>query len=202
MADRFWRQGPLSHLGLAGRPAGDRATAGVALSECPFRVMIVVRGAADRLDEMESVIGLAPPTQALQSVVKDSISLLWLGPDEWLLVADHANGTVAERLVATLRAGMAGPGIAIVDVSDSYAVIGVNGANVRDLLAKGCPLDLHPAKFQPGQVAQTVIGRADVVLHQIDDMGFEIYVRRSFAQYLWLWLEDAGREFGVALAAG
>ena len=202
MADRFWRQGPLSHLGLAGRPASDGASAGVALSERAFRVMIVLRGTAERLDEMEEVIGLAPPTQALQSVAKDSISLLWLGPDEWLLVADHTNGTVAERLMATLRAGLAGPGIAIVDVSDSYAVIGLSGANACALLAKGCPLDLHPAKFPPGQVAQTVVGRADVIVHRIDESGFELYVRRSFAQYLWLWLEDAGVEFGVALAAG
>jgi sarcosine oxidase gamma subunit len=29
---------------------------------------------------------------------------------------------------------------------------------------------------------------------------FDIYVARSFAEYLWAWLEDAGGEYGVAVA--
>jgi len=202
MADRFWRQGPLTHLGLAGRPSADGATAGITVSERSFRAAINIRGAADRLDDLESVIGLPLPVQPLQSVSGDRITVLWLGPDEWLLVVEDADGAVAEQLLIALRTGLTGPGVAVTDVSDSYAVIGVSGTNVRDLLAKGCPLDLHPSRFNAGQVAQTLVGRADVILHQIDDTGFELYVRRSFAEYLWLWLEDAGLEFGVALATG
>jgi len=202
MADRFWRQGPLAHLGLAVRPSVDSAAAGVTLSERPFRAAINIRGAVDRLEELESVIGLPLPVQPLQSVSGDRITVLSLGPDEWLLVVDDADGTVAEQLVIALRTGLTGAGTAVTDVSDSYAVIGVEGVNVRDLLAKGCPLDLYPTKFHVGEAAQTLIGRADVILHQIDDKGFDLYVRRSFAEYLWLWLEDAGLEFGVALAAG
>jgi sarcosine oxidase gamma subunit len=42
------------------------------------------------------------------------------------------------------------------------------------------------------------------VIHLLDDdsergASFDVYVARSFAHYLWTWLEDAGREYGVAI---
>jgi sarcosine oxidase gamma subunit len=43
-----------------------------------------------------------------------------------------------------------------------------------------------------------------VLIHLVDDEpargpSFDVYVARSFAQYLWTWLEDAGREYGVLI---
>ena len=61
-------------------------------------------------------------------------------------------------------------------------------------LAKGCTLDLHPRVFGLGHVVQSTLARVDVILVQVSgdgDLAFDIHVGRSFAEYLWLWLEDA-----------
>ena len=81
------------------------------------------------------------------------------------------------------------------------------GPRARDLLAKGCPLDLHPGAFAPGRCAQGHVAKAQATLHMTagdEDEGgpvFDLYVLRSFAEYLWRWLEDAGREYGVRVVA-
>ena len=81
-------------------------------------------------------------------------------------------------------------------------MIRVTGPRARDLLAKGCPLDLHPSLFAKGACAQTVMAKAGVLIHAVDDgPTYDLYVLRSFAEYLWRWLEDAAQEYGVAVLA-
>ena len=73
---------------------------------------------------------------------------------------------------------------------------------MRDLLAKGCPVDLHPSVFDVGQCAQSHLAKAPILLRQVDrEPTFEIIVRRSFADYFWTWLEDAAAEYGLAVQA-
>ena len=73
---------------------------------------------------------------------------------------------------------------------------------MRELLAKGCPLDLHPRAFDVGQCAQSHLAKAPILIRQLDrEPSFEIVVRRSFADYFWLWLEDAAAEYGLAVDA-
>ena len=75
-----------------------------------------------------------------------------------------------------------------------------SGIVLRDVLRKGTSIDLHPKAFGPGQCAQTGIARCHMLLHQTsDEPAYDIYVHRSFADYLWRWLEDAAREYGVAV---
>ena len=67
---------------------------------------------------------------------------------------------------------------------------------MRDVLAKGCALDLHHTMFRPGSSAQTTVGLAGVVLLANDDPGeFTLLVRQSFANCLADWLIDAAEEF-------
>ena len=69
--------------------------------------------------------------------------------------------------------------------------------------AKGCPLDLHPDVFRPGDCARTRLAKANVLLHALDDAPtFHFTATRSFAEYLWRWLDDAGQEFGIVVAEG
>jgi sarcosine oxidase subunit gamma len=74
------------------------------------------------------------------------------------------------------------------------------------VLAKGCPLDLHPRAFATGNCAQSLLAKASVLIHLPNDDAqrgptFDLYVARSFAHYLFAWLEDAGREYGVQVEA-
>jgi sarcosine oxidase, subunit gamma len=70
------------------------------------------------------------------------------------------------------------------------------------VLAKGCPIDLHPRAFSIGQCAQSRLAKAPILIGQIENQPFfELIFRRSFADYLWTWLETAAAEYGLTVAA-
>jgi sarcosine oxidase subunit gamma len=147
------------------------------------------------------VLDLLLPSEPCTSAAKAQIAALWLGPDEWLVTCPAHD---VPRLVGTLREALADVHAAITDVTDGRIALRVAGASARDVLAKGTPLDLHPRAFPPGSCAQSLLGKAAVLIHLLDDdlergPSFDVYVGRSFAHYLWTWLEDAGREYGVQI---
>ena len=85
----------------------------------------------------------------------------------------------------------------MVDVSAQRTTLRLRGEHVRDLLAGGCAVDLHPRVFGRGAAAQTLLGQAGVVLMALDDTGthYQIVVRSSFAGYVTSWLLDAATEY-------
>ncbi|MFF3443753.1 sarcosine oxidase subunit gamma [Streptosporangium sp. NPDC002721] len=117
--------------------------------------------------------------------------VLWLGPDEWLVVGPPGDTGLEARLRAAAGTGHA----AVTDVSAQRTVLLVTGPKARDLLSHGCALDLHPRAFGPGRCAQTMLARAQVILAARDEDGFHVFVRSSFADYLAAWLLDAAGEY-------
>jgi sarcosine oxidase subunit gamma len=165
-----------------------------ALGEIPFLAQIGLRG--DPADPVvaaavRAATGLDMPASGVVTS-GGARALLWLGPDEALLVAPDGEGPA---LVATLEAALGGAHAQAVDLSASRAVIALSGARAREVLNKGLGLDLHPRAFGPGRCAQTMLARAPVLLQQVDDAPtFHLYVRNSFASYLATWLLDAVAE--------
>lgn len=144
-------------------------------------------------DAVTAVLGVTPPIQPNTWVRGDAAAVIWLGPDEWLVVSDLA---AVETQETELRAAVTPSGGAAVDVSGQRVSLTLRGRHVRDILAKGCALDLHHTVFRPGSSAQTTVGLAGVVLLAGDDPGeFTVLVRQSFASYLADWLVDAAGEF-------
>jgi sarcosine oxidase subunit gamma len=145
------------------------------------------------VDGVAEAIGAAPPVEANTVAKAGKNTILWLGPDEWLVVTPEGKQGETE---AALAAALEGQHVSIVDGTDARTTIRLHGVHARDLLMKGCPLDLHPRAFGPGQCAQTLLAKADVLIHQLDDTPtYDIYVLCSFARYLWDWLADAAKEF-------
>ncbi|MDP6572243.1 MAG: sarcosine oxidase subunit gamma family protein [Rhodospirillales bacterium] len=207
MADAYLRQSPLAHLGLAARAAIppediEGTEAGVVLCERPARHQIGLRGDARRpafRAAVKGVLGFAPPAKATTAAGGTGLPrALWLGPDEWLVVTDDDDAAT----VADLSEALARQHAHVVDLSDARAVIGLAGAGARDVLMKGCTLDVHRRAFGPGRCTRTLLARAQVIVHQITQApDYDLYVQRSFAEYLWAWLEDAGTEYGVRVTA-
>ena len=97
-------------------------------------------------------------------------------------------------LATALRRAVADGFAAVVELGSGQTVIEVAGPRAREVIAKGCPLDLHPRAFGPGSCAQSRLARAMVAIAQVDGAPtFELIVRRSFADYVWRWLTDACR---------
>jgi len=147
------------------------------------------------------VFDLLLPGEPCTSAAREQIAALWLGPDQWLVTCP---GSDVARLMGALREALADVHVAITDVTDGRVAFRLAGPSARDVLAKGCPLDLHPRAFPVGGCAQSLLAKASVLIHLVDDdprsgAGFDPHVARSFAHYLWMWLEDAGREYGVQI---
>jgi sarcosine oxidase subunit gamma len=104
-------------------------------------------------------------------------NVLWLGPDEWLVLGGHES--------AYADAGAA------VDVSANRVCFELSGDDVEDVLAQGCSLDLHPSVFDIGRCAQTLLAKAQVILYRTGEETFQVFVRPSYAPYLRAWIEDA-----------
>jgi len=200
------RIGPLDHLGLAAR-AGEPGGAGVWLGERRFRAMLNLRGdpgSAEFLQAAEGALGLALPVAANTVTRAGDLAVLWLGPDEWLVLGPPG----AEAELEAKLAEVVGPqGGCVTDVGESRTTIVVSGPKARDVLAKGCPLDLHPLAFDEAACAQSLVGPVGVALCRAptgpaDPPRFELIVLRSFADFLWRFLEDAGQEYGVVVVEG
>lgn len=201
MADSYFRQTALAPLGLAAKATDAPGEAGVLLSERPLADQVNLRGdgaSVEFLQVARTTLGYALPTEPGTITEGAGGRALWLGPNEWLLVAP-----LGAALAGTLAQGLAGRSFAATELGDARAVIGLSGRNARDVLAKSCPLDLHPKFFDPGRCAQTKLSKIAAIIEQRDDTpSYEIYVARSVARYAWRWLEDAGSEYGVAVVAG
>lgn len=120
--------------------------------------------------------------------------LVWLGPDEWLLTS---TGTAPHLLETELREQLRPAGGTAVDVSAQRIGLRISGSRAREVLAKGCSVDLHPRAFPAGRSAQTTLGLAGVVLLSLGEDEFAVLVRSSFAGYLATWLLDASLEYAL-----
>lgn len=176
---------------------------GLVVAEAPARACIDLRGdpsdAAFRRG-VQRVADLALPLHPCGSAAGLLAQALWLGPDQWLLVSGMHDGA---HFAHSLRAALKGIPNAVTDVSAARIVYAVSGAHARDLLAKGCPLDLHPRAFPPGQCAQTLLAKLSVIVHRgTSQPAFDLYVGRSYADYAWDWLQAAAFEYAAAAGAG
>jgi sarcosine oxidase subunit gamma len=149
------------------------------------------------------VLDLLLPSEPCTTAARDRIGALWLGPDQWLVTCP---GSEVARWHGALREALAEVHAAVTDLTDGRVAFRLAGPSARDVLAKGCPLDLHPRAFPPGRCAQSLLAKASVLIHLVEDDAepgptFDVYVARSFAEYLWMWLEDAGRAYGVSMGS-
>lgn len=139
---------------------------------------------------LAEALGTSLPVEPGTTAAHDGLTLLWLGPQEWLVVGVSTAGPGLEH---QLRAAVGSHAGAVTDVSAERVVIEVTGPAATELLATGCALDLHPRAFPSGRCAQTMLAKAAVVLQRRlgDQPCYRLFVRPSFAPYLVQWLTDA-----------
>ena len=197
--DGTGRQSPLS--GFFATAADDPADgAAVVISERPFLGHLDLRGDPGDggfTSAAEAVLGFGLPTEPNTTAGKGGLLALWLGPDEWLVVTPPDAQT---SLAQSLETALDGMHVSVTDVTGGQTAITLSGPRAREVLAKGCPLDLHPSVLRPGDCAQTLLAKANITLRCVDaSPSFELIVRRSFADYAALWLQDAALEYGCAV---
>ena len=188
MADpRTLRRSPLADV--------DTLTAErVRLREVPFLAMVGLRldPAGEAADLAGRAIGAPLPTTVGEVASSGTRDVLWLGPDEWLVVSAESPAA----LVAAVSGPLVGHHAAAVDLSANRTTLELSGPAARSVLEKGCPADLHPRAFGPGRAIVTTIARTPVLLWQTGEDTYRIMPRSSLAAYVAAWLADAMIEFG------
>lgn len=128
---------------------------------------------------------------ALRSQSEGDVTLLWTGPGQWFAVSERLDGAA---LTGALEERLSSSDATVSDLSHARTVLRVAGAAWRDLLAKGCPVDIDA--MMPGDCAATLLSHFTVVIHCVAEDSADVYVFRSFGASLWEWLRGGAEEFG------
>ena len=190
---------PMEHMRDAvNAQAKKGAGSSVALTEQALSGLVVLR-ANDAKDALSKALNKAANIHLpdrLQSAENGDYCARWMTPDEWLLSCPINQ---AFELETSLRSEVDGH-IAVVNVSGGFSVFKLSGADARNVLRKSSVYDVNPENFPEGKVVNTLLAKSQVTLRALADDAFEIIVRRSFADYVWLWLQRAGSEYDIKLS--
>jgi sarcosine oxidase, subunit gamma len=174
---------PIEGLAL---PAGPR----FAMAEAPPAARFILRGGEGARLASGMAFGAEPPTRLGPAGEGVRRAALWLGPDEWLLIAEGADSA---PLGETLESVLDGSAHSLVDVSHRQIGLIVSGPAAARVLNAGCPLDLYVKAFPVGMATRTLFEKAEIVLWRRAEATFHVEVWRSFAPYLAASLIEAAR---------
>ena len=133
------------------------------------------------------------PTEANTSTTSDKLTAIWLSPDEWMIISnelaskDTNKSDLYEMLFNSISKTNLG---AVIDVTDQFVQLELKGENVYEIFSAGSPFNFNEFKEKKGSTAQTVLNHIDVILHHKDENILNLFVRRSFAEHLFSWIED------------
>ncbi len=202
------RRSPLAHLEDTLREATVPGARGVGLREIPFLTMVGIRvqpGTA-AAEAVSAAAGVPLPGGHGQVTGSpEATAVVWLGPDEFLLVGPQdagtspagATGLSTDPAVPALVEALGGEQGSVVDLSANRTTLELSGPSARAVLEKGCHLDLHPRAFAPGRAVSATLGPVPVVLWRTAEQTWRIMPRASFADYTARWLLDAMKEFAA-----
>ena len=168
----------------------ERAVAFVTL---PAVTRFAVRASGGGINAIGDIFGIRLPRDVCRASTNGARSALWLGPDEWLLIAPDGEGPA----LATRIAEALGPESAsVVEVSARNVAVEISGPKAAEAINAFNALDLHADTFPVGMCTRTLFGKAEIVLWRIAADTFRIEVWRSFAPYVLGCLAEAAREYG------
>lgn len=147
-------------------------------------------------EALASALGLTLPDPG-KATTAGTTTAVWLQPNCWLIAAPR---TFDGGLLRRLRSCCA-PHASIVDQTFGKSVLRLSGARARDVLAKGCRIDLHPRVFGPGRAATTIIAQVGCVVLQVDDSpSFDLAVPSTLAESFFEWLSASAAEYGYQIS--
>lgn len=174
--------------------AGASASGIVEVADAGLVGMVTIRGdlsdAAIRNAVAGCLVSALPETR--KSVKGDTDTLLWMSPDELLLVCPHGE---ADARVAALSQALKGKHHMVVNVSDARAVFSLSGSGTatRETLAKLTPADLRPGSLPVGEVRRTRLAQVAAAVWFEDEGRATVVCFRSVASYVFGLLTHAAK---------
>ena len=168
----------------------------IKISEVEPILKINLRGKnRDFITKIGKELSIIPPTDPNTSSGNDNLNILWLSPDEWLLYSNnkteiHDSNELENNLYNSISKAKIG---SVTNVTDHWVMINLKGDKVYELLSAGCPFDFNKFKNLKGAVTQTLINHTDTIIHNKNNNDLNIFVRRSFSNHLWSWMNDSAK---------
>ena len=156
---------------------------------------LIVRG---KKREFISAVGkslnILLPTEANTSTQSDKLTALWLSPDEWMIFSndimnkdlnDYETEKLLQNNISKINLG------AVTDVTDQFVMINLKGNKIYELFQSGSPFNFNNFQNKKGATTQTILGKIDIIVHNQDKNTVNLFVRRSFSEHLFSWMNDA-----------
>ena len=173
----------------------EKSYPGLQMKEIKPILKLIIRG---RKREFLSAIGkqlnLLLPTEANTSSRSDKFTALWLSPDEWMIYSNETSSlenndyeieNLLNKNISKKNLG------AVTDVTDQFVLINIKGDKIFDLFETGSPFNFNDFKHKEGSVTQTILAKIDVIIHNQNQNEVNLFVRRSFSQHLFSWMNDS-----------
>lgn len=166
------------------------------LQEKPFGHLIIrvdSQNNANMQKALKEVCKLELPS-VLQSNENDSYIISWISPDEvLLLVPEKTEFEVESKLRECMsKKAETAEHFAIVNITGGQTLLELSGERAESILKKSTSYNIHLNIFPVGKVVTTIFAKSQTVLRRTSDDSFQLIVRRSFSDYLWKWIVDAG----------
>lgn len=190
-------QSPLHPFGLVAKQEKINDSKGVWANENALLGYISLRGNAQNeafTYAVNTALSIALPTQACSMINTSFGSMLWLSTDEWLLICPREQRASIQQLLETALAGIHSQ---VLDNSGGFTSVILQGKNASDVLHHCTVYDL--SALEAGKVVGTTFGKVSLFLH-LENNGYKLIFRRSFADYIWRYLERSALPYGFGIA--
>ena len=143
---------------------------------------------------VKKTLNMILPIEANTSATSDKLTSIWLSPDEWMIFSNDIiekgdnNYELENLLFSNISKNNFG---SISDVTDQFVMINFEGKKIFELLSSGCPFNFNEFKKKKGASAQTILNNIDVIIHHKTFNSINLFVKRSFSEHLWSWMNDA-----------
>ena len=173
----------------------DKSYPGLQMREIKPVMKLIIRGKKRQfLSAVGKSLNLLLPTGANTSSTSEKITALWLSPDEWMIysneVSDPNNNDYETENLLNKNISKTNLG-AVTDVTDQFVLINIKGDKIFDLFETGSPFNFNDFRNKNGAVTQTILAKIDVIIHNQNPNEVNLFVRRSFSQHLFSWMNDS-----------
>ncbi len=134
--------------------------------------------------------GLGFPIENSKVESNKETRILWSAPRTWFVISKK------ENIINNIKEKCTDENFAITDISHSRAVIQIKGLQAKEILKKGCPLNIN--EFKTNNCAGTVFHGISIVVDLIDNNPdtFNLLTLRSFGESFYHHITDAALESG------
>jgi sarcosine oxidase subunit gamma len=134
------------------------------------------------------------PTEANTSSSSSKLTAIWLSPDEWMVVSNELieKNTNSYDLEESLYNSISKTNLgAVIDVTDQFVMLELKGSKIYELFSSGSPYNFNDFRKKKGSTTQTLLNNIDVIIQNRGENLVNLFVRRSFSEHLFSWINDS-----------